>query len=128
MTPDQIAQLSAVNTQINAIPFVLDSPMELPDTWKCKPDGKGFLCRDYVQDKAETLREAGWDNAATPLLTILCYDELGDYHAVLGVADGPDVMILDNRAPDIYRRSEPPFPYRWDRIQIVGSDEYEPLT
>ncbi len=113
VTPIQLALLRAVNTQINDVPYVLDSPMELPDTWKCEPDGKGFLCRDYVECKAEKLKEAGWDTEANPLLTILCYDELGEYHAVLGVLDNSDTWILDNRVPDIYLRSDPPYPYRW---------------
>lgn len=129
VTPGQLSQLRAVNTQVNDVPYTPDDPAELPDTWKCKPDGKGFLCRDYVECKAQDLREAGWDNQAHPLLTILCYDELGEYHAVLGVLDdNADIWILDNRVPDIYLRSAPPLTYRWDRIQIAGSTDYEPLA
>ena len=127
MNEGQLVQLRAVNTEINTQPFVLDSPMELPDTWKCVPDGKGWLCRDYVQCKAQRLREAGWPDDAGQLLTMLVYDELGEYHAVLRVADGADEWILDNRAEDIYRRTSEPYAYRWYAMQVAGTDEFEPL-
>ncbi len=76
------------------MPFVPDNPVfgEAPDTWKFKPDGKGWLCRDYVQAKADQLREAGWDVAM--LRSVLCYTEPvdgfpdGEYHAVLAVDFG----------------------------------------
>lgn len=126
MTGQQLAQLAAINAAMNVQPYVLDSPLELPDTWKCQPDGKGWLCRDYVECKAEKLHESGW--SGPPPLTILCYDELGEYHAVLGIVDGTDTWILDNRAEGIYRLAAPPYAYRWDRIQVAGTDQFEAMT
>lgn len=127
-TAQQIAELQRINASVNAVPYVADNPAfgELPDTWKVRPDGKGFLCRDYAIAKATELVAAGWPKA--DLSVVLCYDELGDYHAVLAAEAGGETWILDNRYPTPYRWDEPPYPYRWALRQVAGTDEFRDIS
>lgn len=123
-TTEQLAQLTAVNNRINANPYVADNARfgELPDTWKVKPDGKGFLCRDYSGAKEAELETEGWPYETLTL--DLCYDELGDYHCVLSADAGGETWVLDNRVDRIYRWDEPPYPYRWALRQVAGTDGF----
>lgn len=124
----QLEELQSVNARVNAEPYVADDPAfgELPDTWKVTPDGKGFLCRDYTIAKANELINEGW--AKADLSVVLCWTELGEYHAVLAVEAGGETWILDNRAADIYRWNDPPYPYRWALRQVAGTDEFKDVS
>jgi predicted transglutaminase-like cysteine proteinase len=132
--PEQLAQLRDVNTQANAIPYdAVQGAHEPADWWTDDPNADGsFVCRDYVLLKAERLRALGWDAAS--LTVVLCFTEpLGDppvraYHAVLAVEAGGETWILDNRAADIYRWDQPPYPYLWDRRQVAGSTEFKSIA
>lgn len=129
-TPDQLASLREVNRAANALEYVTDSPLfgEAPDTWKFRPDGKGWECRDYAEAKAVALQGLDWPQSA--LSIVLCYTEPlpgypdGEYHAVLWVEAGDETWCLDNRAPDIYRWDRPPYPYRWALRQVAGTDGF----
>jgi predicted transglutaminase-like cysteine proteinase len=130
ITDAQYAQLEAVNERMNAEPYVPDNPIfgEAPDTWKFRPDGKGWVCRDYAEAKADTLIKAGWPKAELRL--VLCYTEpvpgfpAGEYHAVMTAEAGGATWVLDNRAGDVYEWDQPPFPYRWALRQVAGTDGF----
>lgn len=132
MTPDQAQQLVGVNFTVNAIPYdELPGANEPPDWWTDHPMvGNSWVCRDYVQMKADKLKALGWP--ASALTTILCWveDPPGGYHAVLGVQlDGePDVTILDSRVDSPYPMSAPPLAYRWDRRQIAGTATFGDIS
>jgi predicted transglutaminase-like cysteine proteinase len=129
-TPEQLTQLQWTNELVNAIPFVSDSPVfgEFPDTWKMQPDGKGFVCRDYTQAKANILCGKGWSPLA--MSVVLCWTEPldgypdGEYHAVLWVDVDGETWVLDNRVAQVYRWDQPPYPYRWNWRQVAGTDEF----
>jgi predicted transglutaminase-like cysteine proteinase len=129
-TFEQLSCLEAVNDTVNDVPYVADNPIfaEAPDTWKFRPDGKSFVCRDYTLAKAHELIAGGWPKL--DLSEVLCYTEPvdgfpdGEYHAVLAAEASGETWILDNRASAIYRWDEPPFPYRWALRQVAGTDEF----
>jgi predicted transglutaminase-like cysteine proteinase len=133
----QVAELQAVNSRINQIPYsALPGPQESVDWWTDIPvTGNSFVCRDYVLAKSDVLLAAGWEKSE--LTVILCWTEVTDpttaaqgayagreYHAVLGVGGDTEVWILDSRADEIYHPSNMPFPYLWDRQQIAGTTEF----
>jgi predicted transglutaminase-like cysteine proteinase len=128
MTPEQQAQLTNINTEVNAIPFDATPGVgEPPDWWTDQPMvGNSWVCRDYVQMKADKLKIVGW--APTFLTTILCYVETGEYHAVLGVLVDDETWILDSRYDAPYLMSNPPPGYRWDRRQVAGTTEFQPVA
>jgi predicted transglutaminase-like cysteine proteinase len=116
--PEQLAQLRDVNTQANAIPYdAVQGAHEPADWWTDDPNADGSFV---------------WDAAS--LTVVLCFTEpLGDppvraYHAVLAVEAGGETWILDNRAGDIYRWDEPPYPYQWDRRQVAGTTEFKSIA
>lgn len=131
--PGQLTQLQAAQDEVNADPYVPDSPVfnEPPDTWKFKPDGRGFLCRDYAEAKALALQRPDMGAWPQPAMTlVLCYTEpvegfpTGEYHAVLAVEAGEETWVLDNRVDAIYRWDRPPYPYRWALRQVAGTDDF----
>ena len=134
-TAQQLAQLRAVNSQVNAIPYQGLGVDQAVDNWIDAPaPGEVWLCRDYTVAKAKALREAGWP--LSDLFIVLCWIEpepppgnprgapVRQYHAVLGCRAGGDIYILDNRTPDIYDWRSPPFPYLWAHQQIPGTVEF----
>jgi predicted transglutaminase-like cysteine proteinase len=136
MTPAQLALLREVNSEVNAIPYsAIPRADQDPGRWINHPDGGTFQCRDYAVRKAMILGERGWPK---PDMSIVeCWVEPeplpGDptgpkerqWHAVLAARDGlGTVMILDNRASDIYDWRSPPYPYIWGREQIAGTLEF----
>lgn len=133
-TPTQLTQLQAVNDRMNAEPYVPDNPVfgEAEDTWKFKPDGKGWVCRNYAVAKAAELVDEGWPKA--DLSVVLCYTEPvpgfpdGEYHAVLWVEAGGESWVLDNRFTQIYRWDQPPAPYRWALRQVAGTDGFKDVS
>jgi len=129
MIPEQMAELTGLNRSVNALPFI-DHGDEPYDYWHDTPEpGKSWVCRDYVEMKAERLRESGWDPKL--LRVVLCWTEEPDsgYYAVLGVTVGSEIWILDSRADDPYLMQTPsPNGYRWDRIQVAGTVDFEPVA
>lgn len=132
-TLEQLDHLGAVQARINAYPYVADDPVfgEAPDTWKFRPDGMGFVCRDYAEAKAAELQkpeDGAWPQSVMTL--VLCYTEPvegfpdGEYHAVLAVEAGGETWVLDNRVDAIYRWDRPPYPYRWALRQVAGTDGF----
>jgi predicted transglutaminase-like cysteine proteinase len=122
-TPEQLSQLEAVNDQINAIAYEALGVDVSEDQWIDTPKAdEVWECRDYTIAKAKLLRQQGWP--VEDLFVVLCNDELGEYHAVLGARAGGDVYVLDNRAPAVYLWSDPPYKYEWLHQQVAGSDEF----
>ena len=130
--PVTVDILQAINTSVDQIPYVAGlGPTEPIDYWEYKPEaGKSWVCRDYVEDKAEKIRQLGFDPGN--LRVILCWTEpvlpppnSREYHSVLLVIlDGAN-WILDSRFDSIYLWNDPPVDYRWDRVQISGTDQFE---
>lgn len=129
-TADQMVMLQAVQTEVNEIPYnAIVGSTESYDEWFDAPEaGDSWECRDYTLRKAQRLREQGWPPA--DMTVILCYTELNEYHAVLGVLapDDTTTWILDNRVPQIYPMATPPYPYRWERRQVAGTTEFAPIA
>ncbi len=128
MTPAQLADLQSVNDSVNSIPYIAATGIDEPyDAWIDAPEaGWSFECRDYAIRKAKLLVERGW--SAASIHNILCYDELGDFHSVCGVDDGAETQILDNRVPQVYPKSSPPYSYRWAWEQETGSTEFRAIS
>lgn len=138
----QLLQLQAVNGKWNAVPYDgLPGPSEPQDWWTDIPvAGNSFVCRDYVEAKAQDLRSEGWP--ATALTVILCWteplgaDDTREYHAVLGVETGGETWVLDNRIDEPYRLDltspsmmpPPANRYSWERRQVGGTTEFQPLA
>ena len=126
-TPEQLNRLQAVNAEINEIPYDANTEADSEDLWVDAPaPGTGWECRMYTIAKAKALREAGWP--VDDMGVVLCYDELGEYHAVLGCNATGDIYILDNRYPTIYLWTSPPYAYKWAHQQIPGSVEFRDAT
>jgi predicted transglutaminase-like cysteine proteinase len=131
MTPEQRAELEAVNAQVNAIPYVDMPPGEPPDLYIDEPaPGDGWVCRMYAQRKATLLRAAGWP--ALDLTEVLCYVETGERHAILRVmVDGPtgaEAWILDSRFPDITPMQPPRPGYRYEAEQVAGTTRFAAIA
>lgn len=127
---EQLAQLRAINSQVNAIPYEALGADASADNWIDAPaPGQVWECRDYTVTKAKALREAGWPVA--DMGVVLCWIEpeppsagqppVRQYHAVLGCSAGGEVYILDNRYRDIYRWDQPPYDYLWAHQQVPGT-------
>jgi predicted transglutaminase-like cysteine proteinase len=131
MTPEKMAELTALNREINAIPYTdLQGANEPADLWIDTPiPGEMWVCRDFVLAKAQRLRENGWRPSA--LQVVLCFTEPPDsgYHAVLSVTVDGEKWILDSRSDDPYLMQIPsPNLYTWERIQVAGTDQFEPVA
>lgn len=131
MTPEQQAQLQTINTAVNAIPYdALPGKGEPSELWTNVPiPGDSFVCRDYVQAKADALKAAGWP--AEALTTILCYTESippREYHAVLCVEIDGETIILDSRIDQVYPMSSPAFDYLWDKRQVAGTTGFASIA
>ncbi len=139
MTPAIMTELTDLNREVNVLPYTdVQGHGEPFDWWTDIPvPGDSFVCRDYVLMKAQRLRVAGWN--PSDLQVVLCWTEPTDYgyHAVLAVtvahaaAQGMVIekWILDSRADDPYLMQTPsPNGYTWDRIQVAGTTEFEPVA
>ena len=93
-------QLDAVNRFANEKNYVLDiENYGLEDYWAI-PElflENGGDCEDYVIVKLFSLRWLGWDTRSMRLVVVQDTN-LRLPHAILAVASGPDVFILDNQA------------------------------
>jgi predicted transglutaminase-like cysteine proteinase len=131
VTPEQHMQLENVNSEVNALPFN-DTPGvgEPPDWWSDEPAaGRSWVCRDYVLAKEDRLHALGWPTESMTIILCWVEDPPGGYHATLGVQlPGDEVTILDSRADETYLMSAPPLAYKWDRRQIAGTTEFEPVA
>lgn len=100
--------LDEVNAYMNRSPYIVD-PVNwgVPDYW-ATPD-EFFLkdgdCEDYAISKYVTLKRLGVD-PETMRLVILQDENLRAAHAVLAVALGDDVYILDNQVDSVLSHTQ----------------------
>lgn len=127
MNPAHIAQMQAVNTQVNTVPFnAIPAVGEPDDLWKDMPDGGTWVCRDYVMLKAAKMRDLGWP--AERLTVVICYTETNERHAVLAVEGDGETWIMDSRFDAPYPLDNPPAEYRWESRQVAGTVRFEPIA
>lgn len=96
-------RIDAVNAFFNRMPYVLD-----PGNWGASDYWASPLqflaragdCEDYAIAKFVTLRQLGFGNDELRLV-VLDDLNLGIAHAVLVVADGDRLLVLDNQIPDV---------------------------
>jgi predicted transglutaminase-like cysteine proteinase len=127
--------LQALNSEVNVIPYVPGmGPTEPVDYWTYKPEaGKSWVCRDFVEDKADQLRQRGVDPLTLTILLLWTEPVLPppnerEYHAILCVQLEGQNWLLDSRFTDIYQMDDPPVDYRYDRQQIPGTVDFRDLS
>ena len=100
-TQDQDYQLSQVNDQINATPYVRDG-----EAWKPTAEflAKGGECASYALAKYSALRALGWP-AEGLHVTVIVSPDIGQ-HAVLAVEHNGQTKVLDNVNPEILPDTE----------------------
>ena len=91
--------LESVNSHMNRAPYITD-PINwgMPDYWATIRQFfiKDGDCEDYAIAKYFTLKRLGID-ASSMRIVVLQDENLGVPHAVLTVADGGDIWVLDNQ-------------------------------
>lgn len=96
-------RIDAVNAFFNRMPYLLDSTnWGVSDYWASPLQflGRSGDCEDYAIAKFVTLRQLGFSNEELRLV-VLDDLNLGIAHAVLVVADGDRLLVLDNQIPDV---------------------------
>lgn len=108
--------LRVVNAKVNLLPYV----SEVGDDWQPITEA-GDDCDSYATAKYERLVALGWPKSALRLAT--CWVETGEYHAVLLADLGQETWVLDNR--QAYPANYDLLPYKWHKLQIAGTQEWE---
>ena len=113
------ADLAAVNSEVNALPYKGDAERYgTPEFW-IEIGKDGGDCEDYAIGKLNRLVALGWP--VKDLRLACCYVETGEYHAVLIASADEGDMVLDNRKPHPFPVSElSVFGYKPDKIQGPG--------
>lgn len=96
-------QIDAVNAHFNRFPYVVDpANWNVADYWTSPLQflAKSGDCEDYAIAKFVTLRQLGFGNDELRLVVL---DDLNlrTPHAVLVVADGSRLLVLDNQIPQV---------------------------
>lgn len=98
-------QLEAVNDYINQHPYIIDQlNWGLNDYWATPfemMDVDGADCEDYAISKFYSLRRLGVPGDQMRLMIVQDLNLGGIIHAVLGVYDGDDLLILDNQVTQV---------------------------
>lgn len=133
ITPEQLAQLREVNARENAIPYSAVPGVNEPPDWTSPTPrlGWSWVCRDYVQRKADALEMFGWD--PNRLWSVICWTEPvapvvaghpysgRERHEVLEVRLSGETWILDSRWPEPERYGDPAADiaaYLWEGEQL----------
>jgi predicted transglutaminase-like cysteine proteinase len=96
-------RIDAVNAFFNRMPYVLDpANWGATDYWASPMQflARAGDCEDYAIAKFVTLRQLGFGNEELRLV-VLDDLNLGIAHAVLVVADGDRLLVLDNQIADV---------------------------
>lgn len=96
---DPLAQLSAVNAEMNRRRYVLDPPnWGIPDYWATPLQfmEKNGDCEDYAIAKFMSLRALGWSNDSMRIVVLKDLN-LQLMHAVLVVYHEGQALVLDNQ-------------------------------
>lgn len=110
--------LKLVNTKVNLLPY----ESEVGDDWI--PAVTAGDCDSYATAKFERLIAMGWPVQFLRLAT--CYVESGEYHAVLLVDWDGQTWVLDNRHPLPMEYNI--LPYKWDKLQVAGTQTWEKVS
>lgn len=103
-------QLAAVNRFVNRLDYVADQDnYGQADYWAGPGQflNKGGDCEDYAILKFISLRKLGWSTESMRLVVVQD-TQLRQPHAVLAVASGDDILILDNQSRKILSQSALP--------------------
>lgn len=133
-------EFQRINNAVNQIPYVAGlGPTEPVDWWTYVPaPGQSWVCRDYVEDKAQQLRSMGFPYE--DMRVVLCWTEHvvpptddsptsgREYHAILACDLDNRTYFLDSRTNEIYTYDSAPMDYLWDRIQMRSGNDFEPMT
>jgi predicted transglutaminase-like cysteine proteinase len=118
-------ELRKVNNAVDSSMTYVSDPEHYskPDYWEqadsVEAGGKGD-CEDYALAKCRRLVALGWPREALRIAT--CWDEKGEYHAVLTVDTAEGTWVLDNRQLGILNFAD--LPYRWDKREVPGRLEW----
>jgi predicted transglutaminase-like cysteine proteinase len=108
-TPERLAELDAVNRQVNRqIEATTDLDVYGQTEYWAIPTTRGD-CEDYALLKRQRLIRAGWPVGA--LLMTVVYDEKGEGHAVLTARMSHGDLVLDNKHDDIKLWSKTGYTY-----------------
>lgn len=134
--PASLAELQAVNTAVNSIPYeALPGIGEGYDLWIDDPvPGDSWECRDYVLKKGKLLAGEAWPPDSLTIVT--CWTEhvtpptdSNDptsgriYHAVLAAHLAANIFILDSRYDEVYLWTARPYDYLWWKQQVPGTTQ-----
>lgn len=104
----RLEQIDAVNTYANRQRYVLDlDNYGLEDYWAIPREFlfNGGDCEDYAIAKLLSLRWLGFD-PSTLRIVVLQDTNLRVPHAVLAVAAGDDILVLDNQVRQVVRHRD----------------------
>jgi len=99
LTDPLMAELEAVNAEVNALPYVADPTRWGADEFWAEIDQAGGDCEDFSIAKRNRLLALGFP--AKPLRLATCQTETGEGHAVLTVDTDQGTLVLDNRFPAV---------------------------
>lgn len=97
-------QLDTINDWANAHPYIVDQiNWGMEDYWETPPEFMSVSgdCEDYAIAKYYSLRALGIDEEKLRIIVLQDLNLGGIIHAVLGVYDGSDLLILDNQAKQV---------------------------
>ncbi|MGP1256091.1 MAG: transglutaminase-like cysteine peptidase [Kiloniellales bacterium] len=100
---DPMAQLSAVNAEMNRRRYILDPPnWGVPDYWATPLQfmEKNGDCEDYAIAKFMSLRALGWSNESMRIVVLKDLN-LQLMHAVLVVYHEGQALVLDNQIDQV---------------------------
>jgi predicted transglutaminase-like cysteine proteinase len=105
LTPERLAELQAVNAQVNrAVAEVSDLHHHgREDVWSLAENGRGD-CEDFALAKRRLLIERGWPSSV--LLMTVVATASGEGHAVLTAVTDRGDFVLDNRTSPVKLWSE----------------------
>lgn len=101
-------QLREINRYANEKDYVLDiDNYGVEDYWAIPREffANGGDCEDYAITKYFSLRWLGYSREALRIVVVQDTN-LRVPHAVLAVARGSDVMVLDNQVPDVLKQGD----------------------
>lgn len=111
----------------NRIEYITDADkypdLEVPEYWEIIEERRGRGdCDDYVLTKRFLLRQAfPYDHDAFRIAT--CWDENGEYHAVLMIDTDRGTFVMDNRRIPV--KPYPALEYKWHKIQRPDGSWFE---
>ncbi len=127
LTPELFNQIQQINSSVNRNRYVTDMDQyNVPEFWT-EIDSAGGDCEDYALKKRRLLLDAGFPFDCLRIAT--CWDENGDYHAVLTVDTTQGTYVLDNRFSNVSSWVNlTQKGYIWDKRQGAGTRNWVQIT